>query len=234
MKRILSYIKGFDDLIEGGFVEGSLNLLAGPAGSGKTLFAMQFIYRAAENGENCVYICLEESKKNLIRASAGFGWNIQKYIDAGRIILIDIGDARALSADDELISFATIQDLLLNLFSKHDLKRLVIDSLGSIGLYYDSLKDLRRAVFKFARFLKRYDVTTLLITESLEHSGLTRFGIEQFIADSFIFLNLENIKGDLRRTIVVRKMRFTEHDITIRPVRITSKGLVVEADARVF
>ena len=61
---------------------------------------------------------------------------------------------------------------------------------------------------------------------------LTRFGIEQFLADSFLHLALDEVKGELRRTLTVRKMRFTRHDTGRHPVHITADGLVV-AEERV-
>ncbi len=116
---------------------------------------------------------------------------------------------------------------------KNNIDRLVIDSLSAMGLSYRSLRDLREELFLFSRFLHQTGVTSLLITESLENAGLTRWGFEQFIADSFVHLGMEETKGELRRTITVRKMRFTKHDTVKHPLRITGKGIVVEADERV-
>jgi KaiC/GvpD/RAD55 family RecA-like ATPase len=87
-------------------------------------------------------------------------------------------------------------------------------------------------MFAFTRFLRESKVTSLLVTESPEGGRLTRFGIEQFLADSFLHLALEDVKGDLRRTLTVRKMRFTRHDTGKHPVHITADGLVV-AEERV-
>jgi KaiC/GvpD/RAD55 family RecA-like ATPase len=61
---------------------------------------------------------------------------------------------------------------------------------------------------------------------------MTRYGVEQFLADSFLHLALEDVKGELRRTLTVRKMRFTKHDTGKHPVHITRDGLVV-AEERV-
>jgi circadian clock protein KaiC len=79
------------------------------------------------------------------------------------------------------------------------------------------------------------NITSLLITESLNETGdKTRYGVEQFISDSFINLGLEKISGELRRSITIRKMRFTRHNTKVHPLLITPSGIVIEAEAEVF
>ena len=75
--------------------------------------------------------------------------------------------------------------------------------------------------------------TVNLIAESPDAHALTAHGVEQFIADSFVHLGLEEVKGELRRTLTVRKMRFTKHDTAKHPMYITPKGLAVAADEKV-
>ena len=150
----------------------------------------------------------------------------------GRMLLVDLGGLRV---DDPrgVVGFPHLQDFLAAALPKTGAKRLVVDSLSAIGLFYPSPELLRQEMFAFARFLRARDVTTLLVTESIEGGPLTRFGIEQFVADSFIHLDLEEVKGDLRRTLTVRKMRFTRHDASKHPVHITSHGMVVLDDEKV-
>ena len=165
--RVATGIAGFDRLIGGGFPRGTLNLLAGPAGSGKSLFGLHFVYNGA-----------------------------------------------ALPSSGA--------------------KRLVVDSLSVLGLYYPNPEQLRERLFAFSRFLRSRDLTTLLLTESIEGAGLTRYGVEQFVADSFVHLGLEEVKGDLRRTLTVRKMRFTHHDASKHPVHIGPSGMVVLDEEKVI
>jgi len=106
----------------------------------------------------------------------------------------------------------------------------VIDSVCGVSLRYRNLWDLREEMFAFTRFLRDVGVTSLILTESPESGRLTRFGIEQFLSDSFIHLALEDVKGELRRTLTVRKMRFTKHDTGKHPVHITRDGFVVSEE----
>lgn len=155
------------------------------------------------------------------------------YESRGDLSFIDLGEMRKLSKGDEFLDFDSLESMLSGLIEATGAKRLVIDSLAVLGLHYDSLNDFRRELFQFGRFLSEKEITSLLVTEAGEKGGLTRFGIEQFIADSFIYLGLENVKGELRRTIVVRKMRLTNHDICVHPFLITNEGLKVSSDVKV-
>ncbi|MGB9636725.1 MAG: ATPase domain-containing protein, partial [Thermoplasmata archaeon] len=71
-------------------------------------------------------------------------------------------------------------------------------------------------------------------TESIENGPYTRFGVEQFVCDSFIVLGLEEIKGTLRRTILIRKMRFTKHDTAKHPFIIGTRGVEIGASEKVI
>ncbi len=233
--RISTGIEGLDKVIQGGFPTGTVNLVSGPAGSGKTLVALHFFYNGVTtNGDIGMYLSLEESRSSLERVLNNFGMNIGPYEGNGRLVLFDLGELRLGAKNVEyMLGFSDLQDFLKSSLSKNHVDRLVIDSLSAAGLHYTSLRTLREELFCFGRFLRDRNVTALLLTESIEGSGLTRWGFEQFITDSFIHLGLEEAKGELRRTITIRKMRYTKHDTGKHPLRITSKGIVVEADERV-
>ena len=237
--RVPTGIHGLDELIGGGLPENTVNLVSGPAGSAKSLIAMQYLYNGAKDyGEAGVYLTLEESRDNIIRAMSNYEMDIEKYEKEGKLVLLDMSEIRRrcdASEEEGVVEFEALGALLENLMGFTKAKRLAIDSLTAIGLYYeDSTGRLRRELFKFAANLKTKSITSLLITESVEGGALTRYGIEQFIADSFIVLGLEDVKGELRRTITVRKMRFTKHDTTKHPMLIGNTGISVSAESKVF
>lgn len=239
MARVPTGIPGLDELINGGFPAKTVNLVSGPAGSAKSLMAIQYIYNGVKDKDEVgIYLTLEEPRENIIRAMNAYGMDITKYEEEGKLILLDLGEVRRRlesSEEEGVVGFEALIGLLKNLLEFTKAKRLAVDSVTAVGLYYeDSPGRLRRELFKFAGFLKERDVTTLLITESIEGGDLTRYGIEQFIADSFIVLGLEDVKGELRRTITVRKMRFTKHDTMKHPMLITSTGINVSAESKVF
>jgi KaiC/GvpD/RAD55 family RecA-like ATPase len=237
--RVPTGIPGLDELISGGFAGNTVNLVSGPAGSAKSLMALQYIYNGVkDHDETGIYLTLEEPRENILRALNAYGMDITKYEEEGKFILLDLGEVRRrvnVSEEEGVIGFSALIELLKNLMDFTGAKRFALDSVTAVGLYYeDSPGVLRRELFKFAGFLKEKDITSLLITESIENGQLTRYGIEQFIADSFIVFGLEDMKGELRRTVTVRKMRFTKHDTMKHPMLITSSGINVSAESKVF
>lgn len=241
-KRLKSGVPGLDDLIEGGLPEGTVTILSGTSGSGKTIFGLQFVcqgsvVKESEKGEKGIYISLEEGKESLFVTAVALELPLKNVNEKDLVKIIDMSEVRELCKDNrtehDLVGFDTLKELLTNIFGTYQPKRFVLDSIGSIGLYYSTPQEFRREFFKFGKFLKKQKVTSLIITEA-EDGNQTRFEVEPYIADAFILLGLENIKGDLRRTILVKKMRYTDHDISLRPFRIGKGGIYVESKARVY
>ncbi|MCX8173313.1 MAG: hypothetical protein N3F63_01715 [Thermoplasmata archaeon] len=236
---IKSGIPGLDEILGGGIPARTINLVCGPAGSAKTLFGMQFLLGGAKNGEKGIYITLEESRSNIERAMNNYRFNLLEYQKNNNILIMDLGAMRkeALSKDIEkgMANFSSISKVIKNIQKLTNAKRCVVDSITALGLYYSNVEELRRELFVFATELKEMDMTSLLISEAPDGSNsLTRYGIEQFVCDSFIVLGLEDVKGELRRTIMVRKMRFAKHDTTKHPIVITPDGIAVQAETKIF
>lgn len=230
-----TYIPGLDELIGGGFPEGTLNLLTGPPGSAKSLFGIHYAYFGARNGNDpTIYLTLEESKDSILRAARTYGMDLEDPNLEGRSYLVDLGKMRAECTTAEeldwgLASFETLQDFLKNHISFSKARRLVIDSITAVGVYYSSSEIFRRELFKFARFLKDSGMTSLLISETGD-AGTSRYGNEEFVADSLIKLDYESMSGEYRRTVTVKKMRFTKHDPLKHPFLIMENGIEVSTD----
>jgi KaiC/GvpD/RAD55 family RecA-like ATPase len=105
----------------------------------------------------------------------------------------------------------------------------VIDSITAVGIYYKTADLLRRELFKFSRFLKESGITTIIISETIEGRE-SRYGIEEFVADSLIRLDYESTEGEYRRTVTIRKMRFTKHDPLKHPFLIMDNGIEISPD----
>jgi len=233
-ERLPTGIEGFDLLVQGGFPAHTVNLVAGPAGSGKSLFALHFAYNGARRfGEAAMYLVLEETKESLMRVMRTFGMGYEDLERSERLLMIDLGELRVAGPEGSAVGFRELQDFLASSLKAARVRRLVIDSLSAVGLHYATSGEYRERLFAFSRFLRAQDVTTVLITESADPHDLTGHGVEQFIADSFVHLGLEEVKGELRRTLTVRKMRFTKHDTTKHPMYITPAGLTIASDEKV-
>ncbi|MCX8174358.1 MAG: hypothetical protein N3F63_07125 [Thermoplasmata archaeon] len=239
MKRVQTGIQGFDELINGGFPEGSINIISGPAGAAKSLFALHFIINGAERyNENGVYFTIEESAESLIKTARIFGFPVDRLIEEKRVFIIDLGqlkEGNETSLEEmekrEMINFDTIKNFLTNFIGAAGIKRVVLDSLNGVAIYYNTSEQLRAEIFRFMRFLRAKSVTSLIVSESLVRSGEdTKSGIETFIGDSIVAMGLEKFEGEYRRTITVVKMRHTRHDTATHPFLIGENGIEVASE----
>jgi len=217
VNRIPTGIPGLDGLLEGGLIPGSVTLVCGEAGSGKTIFCTQFIWNALCLGENGVYITLQESPDDIKKDIISFGrdFEVAEKRDQLRIIYADPQDLKKLVK----LIIKNVKDI--------NAKRLVIDSVTLIG---EEVKNVRRGLIYLCRILKSLGVTTLLVSEVEEETKkLGRFGVEEFIVDGVILLQyMEYVAGGATRNLLIKKMRRTKHGRDIYPLEITDKGIVVK------
>ena len=223
IKRVSSGIPGFDKLIGGGFIKGSVNLITGEAGTGKTIFSTQFLWHGLQKGETGLYITLEEEPEDIREDVSAFGWDFGAMEEKGlcKIVFHDPGRMDSISS-------AIISDL-----KELEVKRLVIDSTAIIGLTIGKMGSIRRRIFAILSAIKRYkDCTSLVISEIPEGlKALSRFGVEEFLVDSVIVLNYLGIGEGSNRSLIVRKMRRTDHGKDVYPFEITKKGIVVKNES---
>ena len=221
-----SGIPGLDKLIEGGFVKGSTNLIAGRTGTGKTIFGIQFLLHGLRKGENGVYITLEEGIDEIIEDVSKFGWEkeLRKFMKEGKLIMYS----------QPPTSIKELHEISFNLIRKNNAKRFVLDSLSvaTMGWKESSLDigKIRTEIFEYIKMLKNAGVTSLLITEILETEpkALSRFGFEEFVVDGVIILHyMEYAAGESPRSLIIRKMRRTDHGTDIYPFEISKHGIRV-------
>jgi len=220
MRRVKTGIPGLDGLIQGGLAEGSVSLVAGNTGTGKTILSSQYLYYGLQKGDAGVYITLEESPNDIRNDAAQFGWDFPKYEKKGlcRIIYHDPAQINNLGAT------------ILSELTRMNTKRLVIDSTSVMSLNIDNPAQVRRKLFNIINAIKKNGVTTaLLITEIPEDSKLlSTFGVEEFVVDGVILLNYMGIEGTTSRTLMIRKMRRTNHGNDIYPMKIGKSGITIK------
>ncbi|MEM5852755.1 MAG: ATPase domain-containing protein [Candidatus Aenigmatarchaeota archaeon] len=228
VERVESGIPGLDKLIEGGFVKGSVNLIAGTTGTGKSIFGCQFILHGLRKGENGIYICLEQSVDDLLLDMSKFGWDkeFMEYMKEEKLKIEHVLPT----------SIKKLTELIFNKIEKINAKRLVIDSITVAAMGWEESGDIskiRRELFDLIQILKKRGVTSLLIAEvpETEPKALSKFGFEEFVVDSVIILHyLEYTAGGASRSLVIRKMRRTNHGVDVYPIKITERGIVVKED----
>jgi len=217
--RVPSGIQGLDELIEGGFVPNSIVMVAGNAGTGKTIFCTQFIWNTLCMGENGVYVTTQQPPEEVKSDVSIFGRDFKRAEELGqcRIIYVEPQDIK------------NIVKIILKHVKEINAKRLVIDSVSLMCEYADKKKDIRYNLAYLFKELKKLGVTTLVTSEIEEGSKmLSRYGIEEFVVDGIIVLYyLEFAAAGSTRSLAIRKMRRTKHGMDIYPFEITEKGIKI-------
>ena len=220
-ERVPTGIDGLDTLIEGGFPRGDVILVAGGTGSGKTIFSTQFIYNGAtQYGEKGVYATFEEDSKTLKRNMLRFGFDLEKLEQEGAIKVIDLETLKGggLSANIEYI---------LGTLNKINGKRLVIDSLTAFLSACTEKLEYRMLMHLIYRMLKTHGYTTIMTCSVPKGAKTLGLGIEEFIADSVMFLENSIDNLELKTRFLIHKMRGTDHSKKYHNVIITDKGLQI-------
>ncbi len=228
MQRIPSGIIGLDELIEGGFPEGSSILISGGPGAGKTIAAMQFIYEGARTyGEPGLYVTLESNLKDITWNMQRFNWDIKSMQEKNlmKIYRLNLGNVKNGEAMEEQIQREL--EIIARMVDSIGAKRLAIDSTTSFGVWIQDQGSLRHILFEFVNKLKDIGCTTVLTSEvANEDAGKNKFsafGVEEFVVDGVIALYFV----PPNRSIFIRKLRGTNHTKAIHAYDITDKGIEV-------
>jgi circadian clock protein KaiC len=214
ISKLETHIPGFDFLAGGGLPKGRTTLVAGSAGSAKTVFAVQFlaegITKADQRG---VFVTFEESPADIVRNMKGFNWNIDKWEADGKFAFVDaspqLGEQAITAGEYDL---GALLARIENAVRKVGAERVAMDSLGAIFTQFADSATVRSELFRIASALKKMNVTAVMTAERNEEYGtISRFGIEEFVADNVIILRNVLDQEKRRRTIEILKFRGTLH-----------------------
>jgi len=213
-ERIKSGIPGLDKLIDGGLVKGSSVLISGGTGTGKTVFCLQCLWEGLRNGESCVYITLEETAEELRQDALVFGWDFKEYEKKGKFKFVEKN-----ILEDTNFEFFDIDRMKAN--------RVVIDSISLLSLVVEDRSSMRGRLQELVKSLKERNITTLLISESIDEEHSSRLGIEEFVVDGTIILKFTSVGAQAGRLLFIRKMRRTKHSEDLHPIKIENKGIQI-------
>jgi circadian clock protein KaiC len=223
LRRLSSGVPGLDDIMGGGIPSGDALILAGPAGSGKTTFATQFIAEGLRNHEPGIIVVFEEyPEEYLARAKARNG-DIDEMIRSGRLKLLYLRPLD-LSVDETLAELlATVEEI--------GAQRVVIDSLSGfeVALAPAFREDFRESLYRLVGALTATGVTVFMTVETTGSHTDMGFTTEKvsFITDDIIVQRFVEIAGELRRVLAVVKMRGSAHSHEFRTFEVTGNGAVI-------
>jgi circadian clock protein KaiC len=212
MERLETGIPGLDALGFGGLPKGRTTLLTGTTGSGKTVFALQFLAAGVNSfGQPGVLVTLEEPPGELISNMSSFGWDLAGLVDGGQIAVVD-----ATGRGDEVVSgefdFGGLSARIAHAVKEVGAKRLVVDPLDALFISFGEARGVRKALHGVARALRPLGVTTVMTAERTADDGpFTRWGAEEFVADNLVVLRNSLDEERRRRTLEVVKFRGYQH-----------------------
>jgi circadian clock protein KaiC len=228
MRRLATGVPGLDDMMGGGIPAGDAVMLAGPAGSGKTTFATQFVAEGLRQGEAVVIVVFEEYPEEYLARAKARNQDMEKSIEAGKLRLIYLRPLD-LSVDETLAE-------ILEAVEDVDATRVVIDSLSGfeVALAPAFRDDFRESLYRLVGALTATGVTIFMTTEVVGEYPQVRFTTEKvsFITDDILMQRFVEIDGVLRTVLAIHKMRGSEHSHDFRTYEITAQGAVVGGPLR--
>lgn len=227
-ERMSSGVSGLDEMLGGGIPQGDSVMVAGPAGTGKTILGAHFIAEGARRGERGVIAIFEEHPEDYLERARQLGLELGPMIEQGLLQTIYLTPLD-LSIDEALHDIGRAVDEL-------GAQRLVIDSLTGfeISLSPGSRADFRESLHRLVRRLLDSDVTVLMTMECVEAFNALRFTPRDvsFLADDLIMLRYVEVDSRLQTMLSVVKMRRSAHSRELRKFEIGSRGLVVDGPLR--
>ena len=224
-------IVGLDEMIGGGIPGGHTVVVLGSPGTGKSTFALQFIYSGLQNYENCVYLSLEESEANLIKTAMIFGWDLKPYMTTKKLTLVNLNTLNFKATINRF------ESELPKLLKSLNIKRIAIDPITLYEMLYDTETERRDHLFNFAQVIKETGVTAVMTSEiSKDSPYYSKYGLIEYIADGVIIMRQVRHKdlGAVTTFLEVSKMRHVDHSREIKPYSITKNGIVVHSGSGVF
>ncbi|MBM3234407.1 hypothetical protein FJZ19_04930 [Candidatus Pacearchaeota archaeon] len=229
--KISTGIENLDKITEGGFEKNSVNLVIGNSGSGKSIFAVQFLVEGIKKGEKCLYVTFEEKKEEFYRNMLDFGWNLSEMEKEGKFVFLEYTPEKVKTMLEE--GGGIIESVILN----KKISRIVIDSITSFALLFEQELDKREAALSLFDIIRKWNCTSLLTLEEdpVKRDAGSSSSLE-FESDSILLLYFVRCKEERERFIEVLKMRGTKHSTEVFPFEIGKNGIIVsqKSDAARF
>ena len=220
-------ISGFDEITGGGLPAGRPTLVCGSAGAGKTLFAMEFLIRGATlYNEPGVFMSFEESSEELATNVASLGFDLKQLIADHKLIVDYVFIERS---EIEETGEYDLEGLFLRLghaIAQVGAKRVVLDTLEALFSALPNEAIIRAELRRLFRWLKQKGVTAVITCER-GNGTLTRYGLEEYVADCVILLDNRVERQISTRRLRIVKYRGTSHGTNEYPFFIDEQGFSV-------
>jgi circadian clock protein KaiC len=229
VEKIATGISSFDIIAKGGLPRNRTTLISGTAGSGKTIFAVQFLAAGIQSGERGVFVTFEESAADIRKNMLSFGWDLAQWEAEGKLAFVDASpDPTVETVETGGFDLGALLARVQHAVRKVTAQRVAVDSLGAVFSQFSDQATVRSELFRIASALKAMSVTAVLTAERTDDYGpIARFGVEEFIADNVMILRNVLEDESRRRTIEILKFRGCDHQKGEYPFTIVPDGGVI-------
>lgn len=209
-----------DHLLHGGLERGTVTLLQGVTGTGKTSLATQYAVAAAQRNERSLMFCFDERVSTLIERAKGLGMDIETFIADGRITINQIDPAELTAGE--------FSNMVYEAVFKNDVSMVIIDSINGYAYALPEERFLAVHLHELTSFLNLQGIVSLFTLNQQGGLGFTNapspFEIS-YISDSVINLAFYEHRGEIHKSMLVLKLRSGSHESTIRELTMDSRGL---------
>jgi circadian clock protein KaiC len=222
MDRVQTGIKGLDEMLFGGFLPQTANLVEGAPGTGKTTIGMQFIYNGITRFDQPgLIITFEEFPQQYYQDAAAFGWDFGQLEKEGRLKVI------MTSPEVSRLDLESVGGMIETSVAR----RVLVDSITHFERLTQDPVELRALEYSFINGLKREGLTSLLTRESptLLGEAPQEDSDIAFVADSYMLLRYVEMDSMIHKALLVLKMRGSDHAKDIRQFGITDRGVEVRS-----
>lgn len=250
MDRVKTGIKGFDELVEGGFPRGFNILITGSPGTGKTIFGQQFLYNGAMEGHPGIYVSLDMSDNIFRQQGDLFGWDIEKLEKEDKLSIVKVPlDRKSIRLFDKIreeakriraerLVFDSLASFSINIdqfevplvYDEEITKVLNATNLSDRELFYSG-GSAQRTTYLTINHLSKLGTTNIIITDEAtgnnQFSQLTVDGVSEYVCDGLITLKAIAVGPSLSRTMEIKKMRATKIEGGNRPYDIMETGIAL-------
>lgn len=233
-ERVPTGIEGLDQTIEGGLPKGRSILVTGEPGTGKTIFALQFLFEGLKRGEKCMFVTADEGPIDVLEQAASLGWDLERYADTKELSILNAGTYLSTLPGAGKERHVDVQKAVSDLaafVNQIGVQRLVLDPAGPFVMLRDSavrIQDQTRMLIKMMRSSMK--TTNVLTSYAVPRTGeRSMHGIEEYLVAGAIVLEMFWKDGYLARSLIVEKMRCT----SVKPTQLEfdiekGQGIVIQ------
>jgi len=233
-ERVPTGIDGLDRTIEGGLPKGRSILVTGEPGTGKTIFALQFLFEGLKRGEKCMFVTADEGPMDVLEQAASLGWDLERYSDTKELSILNAGTYLSSLPGAGKERHVDVQKAVSDLaafVNQIGVQRLVLDPAGPFVMLRDTavrIQDQTRLLIKMMRSSMK--TTNVLTSYAVPRTGeRSMHGIEEYLVAGAIVLEMFWKDGQLARSLIVEKMRCTN----VKPTQLEfdihkGQGIVIQ------